>query len=263
MSKKTRSTAPTSRDDAETRPELWVPEQSRERYPSALLEARSALTALTSPHWHDSLENRVTARVRFSLATTKHDGIMPGSVSRPATNQYISKPAVWADGRPSSRFSTLQSKTREDWTTEDHAAWKRWERSEEAAPAFHKEVSDIVDAVRENPERGWAFFLHDQALQLVDRNIAREQRAAETEAIRLGIELCPVCEESDRATIGGVAKRDLLGDPAFRGPVVRSCLACWHALSRKYAHELHHKVTTSGLTREESATKMLTELELI
>lgn len=232
-------------------PELRVPDHLSALYPAALEHVREHVTVLTDRNWFENLSGgQLLAFIADSIAAEKHNGIRPGSVSKPAA-MMIEQPVEGRAGAPGLLRKMVPAP--EDATPERQQHWEAYRYSSAHEETFTAEVAELTEQILSSPARAWEAYQHLSAVMLAGRQKEQSDQAAVNEQRRLQREQCPVCGDSDRGTIGAVKTRRILdgNDAPYAGASrkLRSCHLCW-----EYAHDVYlarHAATSTGENRSD------------
>lgn len=246
-------------------PETYVPGALADLYPEALEHVREHVTAYTDRNWFENLSGGWLRNfLADAIATTKHDGIIPGTVSRPGI-AHVERPVLVAGRRESTIMSELVPETLEAMSDARRAHWDAYRYSEEHEAEFTAEVVELEEQILSAPVRAWAAYQHLRALEIARGKAARAAQAERDEQQRLRIAQCPVCGDSDTAVIGQVETRRLI-DGSNRGwpqkdvASLRSCHLCF-----EYAHDAYlarHAANSAGANRAELVAAALDEMDV-
>lgn len=253
------STAVLSTADLSQFPELWIPEHLAPQFPASSDAMREVVTPLSHSLWHDNLPGELTAHIRAAVAFRDYDGKQPGSVARPAHSIRVMKPI-----KPGSMVHELAHANPEDLTSTQNEQRELYAWSERHRAEYAEAVTTTLEAVLADPGRSWAAYLHLRSLEHAARVVTTNAAAVDRERRRLAVEQCPVCGDSDRASIGSISVRLLLngGDPGYTrtAETLRSCHLCW-----EYAHDAYlarHAATSAGTSRAELVAAALSRMEV-
>ncbi|WP_295573503.1 hypothetical protein [uncultured Microbacterium sp.] len=232
--------------------ERRVPTHLQEEYPAALQAMTASHTPLTDPDWTDSVQRRLEQHAAAIVAEHFYGGQRPDQAPARGGRRTLGLSSTPGDGRPPMEWQNAPDE-------------KRLALGDQRAE-FLARVTDLAEAIRMDPARQWALFLHFLALDMAERRRQQREERGQRELERIAREECPLCKQHDPTVIGEISTRSLLPGQGFVSMssrparhTLRSCLACHAVASREHVFRLGEVTLGDGKTRAQMLYELLSE----
>lgn len=223
-----------ARSSAVESPEFWIPQHLEADAAEITQELAPRLSPLTDRDWVDALDALVP-----QMSSSRLQVGIPWL--RAHVTEFVAQTRY--DGKAPARYTT-QAVTAIGGRRAMQAEQERLDEARDRAATFAREVSDLIEAVKADPERSWNAYVTRRIIAGAETAIAAREQAEQEEERRLRILECPVCLDSSPGR--GVQLRRW---PS--GRECRSCERCFEVARFDYFIAAADELLSSGSTRRE------------